>query len=133
LGLDLGGEAGAGAGGEKKPQRCPSLTSVEPSVMPHQGTESSRRQDRRAIDQHQVQPEAQARQSACPHHRVGDGRRADHQAGAGQDAVAVCLLDRLVDRDVATEIVGADDQPPPGHCTKRGRAAQPAISRRRRN
>ena len=36
------------------------------------------------------------------------------------------LLDRLVDRDIATEIIGGDDQPP-------RRQSQLAISRSRRN
>ena len=43
--------------------------------------------------------------------RVGRRRRADHQAGAGQDTVAMRRLDRLVDRSVAAEIVGGNDQP----------------------
>ena len=65
--------------------------------------------------------------------------------GGRQDAVAVRLLDRLVDRDVAPEIVGADDQPariarervPEPIRGHRSHAAmsrsQPAISRWRRN
>ena len=64
-----------------------------------------------AVDQHEMQPDPQPRQTARPHHGVGGGRRRDHQARAGQDAVAVGPLDRLVDGDVAPEIVGADDQP----------------------
>jgi len=55
-------------------------------------------------------------------HRIARGRASDHQARGRQDPVAVCLFDRLVDRNVEAKIVGADDQLP-----------QLAISRLRRN
>jgi len=53
---------------------------------------------------------------------VGRRRRPDHQAGAGQDAVAMRPLDGLVDGNITAEIVGADDQAAGGQ-------PQPAISR----
>ena len=45
-----------------------------------------------------------------PRHGVTRRRRTDHEAGAGQHAVAMRGLDRLVDGRVETEIVSADDE-----------------------
>ena len=38
------------------------------------------------------------------------GGAGHHQAGGGQDAVAMGALDRLVDFDGGAEVVGGDDQ-----------------------
>ena len=70
------------------------------------------RQHRVAVDQYQMQPDLEARQTAGARHRIRCRRRRDHQAGAAEDAVAAGLFDRLVDRNVAAEIVSRDDQPP---------------------
>ena len=51
---------------------------------------------------------------------VDQAGRRDHQARTCQDAVAAGRLDRLIDRDIAPEIIGANDQPPfRGRCSKR--------------
>ncbi len=68
------------------------------------------RQDRRAVDEDEVEADAEVGQALGPRHRVGGGGRADHQAGGGQDAARVGDLDRLVDRDVVAEVVGGDDE-----------------------
>jgi len=71
-----------------------------------------------------MQADAEPRQTARAGDRVGGGRRADHQAGAGQNTVAACRLDGAVDGFVEAEIIGADDEPPRRQC---------AVSRSRRN
>jgi hypothetical protein len=60
-----------------------------------------------------MQPDPEPRQTARARHGIGGGGCAHHQAGAGQEAVAACLLDRFVDRVIESEIVGADDETPP--------------------
>ena len=62
----------------------------------------------RALDQHEVQADAQGcgRRRARAD-RVGGGGRRHHQARGGQDAVAVRRLDGLVDLGREAEIVGA--------------------------
>ncbi len=112
LGADFRGEPGPDARREEKAEGGAELISVKAAVLPHQRAEFGGRQYRLAVDQDEVQPDAQPRQTARPDHGVGGFRGGDHQARAGQDAVAARCLDRLVDGDVAPEIVGADDQPP---------------------
>ncbi len=126
LGADLGGEPAARAGPKKKAQSGAQGIVVEPAVAAHETPELIRRQRRRAVDQHKVQPDAQRAEATCPCDRIRRGRRADHQAGARQNAVAMRLLDRVVGCDIAAEIVSRNDQPP---C----RQPQLAISRSRRN
>ena len=69
-----------------------------------------RRQRRAALDQHEVEPDAERRHGPRPRDRVGGGVAGDHQAGSGEDAVPVRLLDRVVDRDRGSEVVGGDDE-----------------------
>jgi hypothetical protein len=126
LGADLGAEPAPRAGPEEKAQAGAQGIVVEPSVAAHETPELIRRQHRRTVNQHKVQADAQLAEAACPRDSIRRGGRADHQAGARQNAVAMRLLDRLVDCDVAAEIVGRDDQPP-------WRQIQLAISRSRRN
>jgi len=57
-----------------------------------------------------MQADAQSRQAPCPRHRVVRRRRSNHEAGTGQDAIAMRGFDRLVDRRVESEIVSADDE-----------------------
>ena len=66
---------------------------------------------RRALDEHDVQPNAQAGKAPCAPDGVGRGGRGDHQACGGQDATAVGALHRLIDLEGEAEIVGRDDQP----------------------
>ena len=76
---------------------------------------------RPALDQHEVQADAQARQAAGAPDRVGGGGLRHHEARGGEDAVAVRRLDGLVDLGREPEIVGRDDE-----------ALQAATSRRSR-
>ncbi len=127
LGADLGREPSPHSRHEKKSQRRAQLIAVEFAGLGYQVSEFCGRHYRNAIDQHEMEPDLQPGKALCPRHGVGGGRRRHHQAGAGQDAVAVCLFDRLVDRDITPEIIRADNQAPacgPG---------QLAISRWRRN
>ena len=102
--------------GEKKYlKRGAGLIGVEAAVAPHQRAEFGGRQHRLAVDQDEVQADPKPRQTARPRDGVGGGRGGDHQARACQDAVAARDLDRLVDRGIAAEIIGADDQPPLRH------------------
>jgi hypothetical protein len=70
----------------------------------------SRRQDRRSVDQRQMQSDRKLRQT--PGHLDGPGRRwsADHQARRCQYPVNVSALDGLVDCVGEAEVVGRDDQ-----------------------
>jgi hypothetical protein len=107
---------------EEEPQAGAHQVAVEFAVTADEPGNLSGREHRAPVDQDEMQPDPQLRQAAGARHRVGRGRAADHQARRRQDAAPMRLLDRLVDRNVEPEIVGADDQAP-----------QPAISRRRRN
>ena len=92
-----------------------------------------RRQDRPSVDQHDMEPDAQAGRLPGPGHRIGRRRRRDHQAGASQDTVAMGGLDGLVDGWVETEIVGADDQSLQlAICRSRRKWKNSTPSRRRR-
>ena len=91
-----------------------------------------RRQDRGAVDQHEVQPDPESRQPLGPRDGVGRSRRADHQAGGSQDAVTVRDLDRLVDRDVVAEVVGRDDKALQAATFRRRRKSKNSTSSRRR-
>src|SRR6266700_1412596 len=71
-----------------------------------------RRQGRMAAEQGQVQPHAQSRMLAGQGDGLFEGRLVNHQAGAGQDAVAVGVDDGLVDGGRAAEVVGVDDEAP---------------------
>ena len=116
LGADLGGKQAPHPRREEIAQAGADLVVGETPVRADQATDLVRRQHRAAVDQHKMQPDAQARQPLRPRHRVGRGGRADHQARAGQDAITAGRLNRLVDRDVAAEIVSRDDQPSCRRC-----------------
>ena len=86
---------------------------------------------RRPLDEHDVQPNAQAGKAPRAPDGVGRRRRRDHQACRGQDADAVGPLHRLVDLEAETEIVGRDDE---AFClTRRHAAFETAARRSRRN
>ena len=63
-----------------------------------------------AVDQHDVQPDAQIRQRPCPFDCIGRRRRADHEARGTQDAVSVRRLHGGVDGLTEPEIVRRYDQ-----------------------
>jgi hypothetical protein len=69
-----------------------------------------RRQRRPALDQHEVQPDAEVRQPPRPLDRVGGRGRGCHEARGRQNAVAVRRLDGFVDLGGEAEVVGGDDQ-----------------------
>jgi len=119
LGADFGGELAPGARREREAEAGAYHVRIEGAIGPGQRRDLRRRQYGRAIGQHQVQADAEPRKPPGPRHRVGGFRRADHQARRGQDAIRMGLLDCLVDRDVAAEIVGANDKPSHGLSPRR--------------
>ena len=106
LRFDLGCELPPDARAEamSSPTRAMSARN-RPCASTRSGT-LSRRQRRPALDQHEMQPDAQARQPPRPRDRVGRGGRRRHQARGRQNAVAMRLLDGLVDLGREAEIVG---------------------------
>src|SRR6185437_12057677 len=85
-----------------------------------------------------MEADAEARHAPRPCNGVNRMRRADHQAGASENALAMRLLDSGVDRFVEPEIVGADDEPAQaqraGSRSRRSwRKATPPRSRRTKN
>lgn len=68
------------------------------------------RRHRVSVGQHDVQSHLQRRQPPRPIDGVGGGRSPDHEAGRRQDAVAVSRLDRRIDFERKTEVVGRYDQ-----------------------
>ena len=123
---DFGREQSACLRAEEKPQTGSKRVVVEAAVAANEAAEFLRRQDRIAVDQHEVKTDMEVRVAPCPRDGVGRSWGTDHQASGGQDAVAMRPLDRLIDRNIATEIIGGDDQPPEAQ-------GQLAISRSRRN
>jgi hypothetical protein len=73
-----------------------------------------RRQRRAAQQQGQVQPDAQPGILPRQTDGLGLGGLIDHQAGGGQDALAVRPDDRLVDGRRSAEIIRVDDEPADG-------------------
>ncbi len=67
------------------------------------------------VEQRQMQPDTKVRHTFGPRHSVGGGRACDHQAGAGEHALAMPLLHRLVDLEREAEVVGGDDKSGNGH------------------
>ena len=61
-----------------------------------------------------MQADAQAGIFPRQRHGLAGARLIDHQAGAGQDALAMGADDGLVDGLRAAKIIRIDDQPPPG-------------------
>jgi hypothetical protein len=68
------------------------------------------RQHRPAIDEHEVQADAERRQTARTFNGVVDRCAVYHQACRRQDAARMCELDRRVDLWRDAEIIGRDDQ-----------------------
>ena len=94
-----------------------------------------RRQDRIAVDQHNVEPDTQARQRPRAVDGVGCCRSADHQARRAENAAPVRLFDRGVDRFAEPEIVRRNRQPIQWADSRRSRRneknSSPSRNRRR--
>jgi hypothetical protein len=106
----------------KKTRAGASHIPVKPAAAIDQAGDLGRRQRRNTVDENEMQADAQVWEPAGARHRVGRRRGGYHQAGGGKDALAVRLLNRLIDRRIEPEIIRADDQ-----------RLQLAISRLRRN
>ena len=68
------------------------------------------RQDRPSFHEDEMQADPEGRQAARPSHGVGAAGRRHHQAGGGQDAVAMSDLDRFIDLRRGAEVIRGDDQ-----------------------
>ncbi len=113
-GLELGAHlaagllaAGAGQGdahaGEERPCR-------QVPIAVDQGGDLARWGGARGVEQGQVQTDTQGRHGLGAADGVGGAQARHHQAGAGEDALAVALLDRFIDFVGEAEVVGGDDQ-----------------------
>jgi hypothetical protein len=111
LRADLGGELPADVRAEEVVDAQAKLVGRKLSAGIHEVGKLGCRQHGGALDHHQMQPHAQVRQGSRPAHGVGRRRGADHQAGAGQSALAMGELHRFVDRLGQAEIVGREDDP----------------------
>jgi hypothetical protein len=100
-----------------------------------EGRNLRRWQDRIAVDQNNVKPDAQARQCARAFDGVGCRRGADHQARRAENAAPVRLFDRGVDRFAEPEIVRRNRQPIQWADSRRSRRKEknssPSRNRRR--
>ena len=132
LRLDLGRELAAGRRQEEHRRSGERHVIAKSTVCVDQAGHLPGGQNWRAIDQRQVQPDAERRQPPRTGNRVGDRRAADHQAGRGQDAVAMRDLDRFVDRDVVAEVVGGDDERLQTASFRRRRKSKNSTPSRRR-
>ena len=83
---------------------------AQPSAVADKSRNICRIDRRLAIDQNDVQPDAQVRQAPRSLDCVGCGRAADHQARSAEYAAAVRFLDGGVNRLAQPEIVRRDDQ-----------------------
>ncbi len=61
--------------------------------------------------QHEVTSDVERRRGLSQFHRVIESRAVGHQRGGGQNAVAVCLYDALVDVAGEAEVIRVDHQP----------------------
>ena len=84
------------------------LVGRKPAARIDQIGDLRRRQHRRTLDHHQMQPHPQAGIAPRPRHRIGRRGAGDHQAGGSQHAFAVGLLDAFVYRFGEAEIVGSE-------------------------
>ena len=110
LRLNLSGELAAHPGEEEHRGARPRHVGTESSGSIQEVGNHRGGQHRFGFDQHQMKADAQRRQALCPRHRIRCRRRAHHQAGGGEDAVAVGTLHRFVDFQRRAEIVGGDDE-----------------------
>jgi len=118
----LHGEVTANPRQEKEPNTGARHIPIEAAVFADQAGHLGSRQDRKAVDEVEVQPYREIWQTARQNDGIVRSRAADHQACGCQNAVSVRFLYGVVDGWVEPEIVCADDQ-----------ALQLGISRLRRN
>ena len=109
LGGDLGPQLAADARVEEVAHAQSRLVGWELAVRADQAGDLGRRQDGGTFNHDQMQAHVKVRQALGYGHCFGCRGAGDHQAGGGQNAVAVRPLDRFVDRWREAEIVGADD------------------------
>lgn len=69
-----------------------------------------RRKSRNAVDQHKMQSDAESGKAARAAHGVGRRCAGHHQAGSGQDAIAMGLFDRFIYFRRGAEIIRRNDQ-----------------------
>ena len=112
----------------------PDEVAAQSSSPVHEIGNALRRQNRRPVDEHQVQTDAQRGQAARSRHRVGSGPCAHHQAGGRQDALRVRELNGLVDLGRKAEIVRCDYETVQCAASRRSRRkwknSMPSRSRR---
>src|SRR5262249_2685190 len=89
LRTDFGSKPAASAGDEGDAQCSAEQIIAKRAVAAPEAAELILWQYRPAIDQHQVQTNSQRSEPSRPRHRIRARRRADHQAGGGQDAVTI--------------------------------------------
>ena len=113
-GLELGAQFGldlsAGAGQEEAAHSGLEEIGVKTAIGPDQRRQFARRQQRPAVDQHQMQPDPQFRQPPGALDGVGGGLGPHHQAGGGEDAIAGGPFHRLVNGEAEAEVIGGHDQ-----------------------
>ena len=109
LSFDLGGQLAAHLRPQEHGKAGAHHVAPEHAAGVHQIGNVGRRQRRPAFHQHQMQTHRQ-RHRLGARHGVGGGRRRDHQAGGGENTLAMRALDRVVDLDGGAEIVRGDDQ-----------------------
>lgn len=95
---------------KEKPHPVPHHVVAKAAMLVEQRGNPRARRNRVAISQHQMQTDPQPREFASTRHRIGRGRRANHQARGRQHAVPVRLLDRQIHPGMQAEIVGSNDQ-----------------------
>ena len=122
LGLDLGAQLLARPSRERDLNAESGEVAPETALRIDEMRDLSRITHRRGVDQSEVQTDAKAGRSARELDRVGGRRTADHQAGGGQDPLAMRELHRRIDLGGLAKVVGGDDE-----------AVQDALARSRRN
>jgi hypothetical protein len=110
LRLDFGGELPARRGPEKEGSSGRCEVPVQVTVGVDEVGDRSRRQQRMAVDEHEMQPDAQRRKAARPRDCICCRGAAHHEACRGEDALCMRELDGRVDFGCDAEIVGRDDE-----------------------
>ena len=110
LGLDLRGELATHRRAEEEIHPGPDHVLAEEALAIDEVRHPLRRQHWPALDQDQMEPDAQARQTSSPGDGIARPGLARHQACRRQNAVPVGLLDGLVDLARQPEVIGRDDE-----------------------
>lgn len=107
--VDFGRQLTANRGAEKIGKTAPNLVGPELSLFVHQIGDFCPRQNRRPLNDHQMQPHPQSRQRPRPAHRVFRRFSAHHQARCAKNPLAMGALHRLVDGQGKPEIVSREN------------------------